>query len=104
MQKAVPNSVKSTLKPRTESWKREAIHGSSRMIGVGEVVTNFRIDKTGLAERCVRPLTVGANVERLARWVMQVGGKFLFPVRHTLLSTFSIDALLPWAEPPPQYY
>jgi len=52
------------------------------MIGVSEIVADFRIGKTRLRECSVRPLAVGANVKRLAWRVVQVGGKFAFPEVH----------------------
>ena len=62
-----------------DSPKRKAVHRRRGMIGVGKVFTDLGVGKTGLLERCVRSLPMGADVEGLARRIVQVGGEFAFP-------------------------
>ena len=84
MAECIADAIEATSEAAgTRPWERQAVRRSPGVVGVGEVVANLRVHKSGAVECHVGAVSVRADIQRLARRIMQVGGELSFPVGHT---------------------
>ena len=91
MVELVAVSVKVTTNAGSQAvWERQAIRRRSRPVGwlreMLRIIGRFFRIKTGLTKESLGVLFVVADVQRLARWVMQVGGESILTA--SLLEAF----------------
>ena len=83
MTKCITDAIKGTLQSRAAPvGKRKTIGGGGGMIGVLDIVTDFRGDETRLSIGCSGAFLMVLELQRLAGWVMKEIGQFLFPKIH----------------------
>src|SRR5438094_761832 len=83
MEEPVPHPVKgATQVGASRVWEWQSVCGSAGMIRVVKVFSHLGVCEPRLPEGGIGAFAVRSDVQRLAWRVMQIGGKFGFPVGH----------------------